>query len=216
MIDSSGSIQEKGDNWPLILAFVKNVIGRLNIGSDEVRVAAIRYSREVNVEFYLDQYSTYAELYAAVDSISHANAETNTAGAISMMTYDVFNGNRGDRPDAMNIGIVITDGESNVDPQFTVPYAVRAQGLGIRMIAVGVTNSVNLVELRGIASPGNNVIRVQDFSQLDTIVATIAELACEEQIGQWFAQSMLLFSKLILISHCYQSMAVSNTVVGTI
>lgn len=184
MIDSSGSIQEKGNNWPLILEFVKNVIGRLNIGADEVRVAAVRYSRDVNVEFFLDQYYTYGELYAAVDRIRHANAETNTAGAINMMTFDVFNGNRGDRPGVMNIGIVITDGESNVDEQFTIPNADRAKGLGIHMISVGVTNQVNLQELRGIASSGNNVIRVQDFAQLGDIVNSIADLACSEPIGE--------------------------------
>ena len=59
----------------------------------------------MNVEFYLDQYFTYQDLYSAVDRIAHANAETNTAGGIDMMVDWVFNSNRGDRADVPNLGM---------------------------------------------------------------------------------------------------------------
>ena len=147
-------------------------------------MAAVRYSRNVNVEFYLDEFYSTSDLHAAVDRIQHANAETNTADAISMMENSIFSGSRGDRADAANIGIVITDGESNVNEQLTIPMAKSAQDEGIRMIAVGVTNNVNLQELRGIASSGNPVVRVQDFSELNTVVESIADLACQEPIGK--------------------------------
>ena len=63
-----------------------------------------RYSRDVNVEFYLDRYFSAQDLYNAVDRIAHANAETNTAGGIDMMRDEVFSRNRGDRENVPNIG----------------------------------------------------------------------------------------------------------------
>lgn len=55
----------------------------------------------------------------------------------------VFNPDNGDRAFAPNTAIVITDGVSTFDAEFTIPYANDAKRDGIRILAVGITNQVD-------------------------------------------------------------------------
>ena len=55
---------------------------------------------------------------------------TNTPEAIRLMYEQQFIEIRGDRPTVPNIGVIITDGRSNVNPDDTIPNAVQAQALG--------------------------------------------------------------------------------------
>ena len=67
----------------------------------------------------------------AILDIPYSDAETNTSGGIWFMREMMFTVANGDRLDAPNIGIVITDGESSVDRDLTVPYAQDAKADGI-------------------------------------------------------------------------------------
>ena len=51
----------------------------------------------------------------------------------------------GDRSDAPDIAIVITDGASNLDMLNTIPYAQDAHRQGITMFAIGIGESLNYV-----------------------------------------------------------------------
>ena len=107
---------------------------------------------------------------------------TNTAEALTFMTDQQFTAGRGDRPEVQNIGIVITDGRSNVAPANTVPNAVRAQAAGIRVYAIGITNDVSEEELRQISSSpqiqGQNYFLAPEFTDLGTLVSTLTQQTC--------------------------------------
>lgn len=49
---------------------------------------------------------------------------------------------KGDRPNVPNIGIVITDGESNRDPERTIPTANSAKDKGIILFSIGIGDQV--------------------------------------------------------------------------
>ena len=86
---------------------------------------------------------------------------------------------RGDRAWAPNIAMVITDGESNVQEQQTIPKAKQAKRNGVRIIAIGVTDNTDSVELRGIASdPTKDVFNVINFRALNNILNSIIVALC--------------------------------------
>jgi collagen type VI alpha len=62
------------------------------------------------------------------------DANTNTSGGLYVMMTELFNTVNGDRPNVPNTAIVITDGLSTWDHNLTVPYAIEAKRLGIRII----------------------------------------------------------------------------------
>ena len=58
------------------------------------------------------------------------------------MHEKMFTVEKGDRPDAPNVAILLTDGESSVDKQFTLPQADQARSKGITIYSIGVGEQV--------------------------------------------------------------------------
>jgi len=59
----------------------------------------------------------------------------------------------GDRPDAADVVVIISDGAANTDRQLTVPYAVEARNNGIYIVTLAVGTLADDVMLRSVASP---------------------------------------------------------------
>jgi len=63
----------------------------------------------------------------------------------------VFSAEHGDRADVNNVGIVITDGQSD-NATATAAEALAAKDAGVRMYAIGLTEEIDADELKTIAS----------------------------------------------------------------
>ena len=154
VLDSSGSIEADNEgNWIHILQFIINIVTRLSIGPDAVRVGVVSYSGLSKVNFLLDAYTSTRNLVDAFHKIPYIGDATNTAAAIEDMRTKVFT-QKGDRSKVPNLAFLITDGASNINPGKTIPYANRARGDGIIMLAVGITDFINVTELIGISGNG--------------------------------------------------------------
>ena len=55
-----------------------------------------------------------------------------------------FTPERGDRPDAPNVAVVITDATSNKDQNLTIPEALAAQAAGVAVFTFGFTNEMKV------------------------------------------------------------------------
>ena len=134
VLDSSGSIGQ--ENWPASLQFIIDVIKGLKIDPSRTHVSVVTYSTEVEISFGLNEYTSMAEIEAAVFGITYMAGVTNTADGIKKMHEVVNQEGRGANV-AIPIAIVITDGMSNVDEARTIPEAKSARDDGIQMFAVG-------------------------------------------------------------------------------
>ena len=107
---------------------------------------------------------------------------TNTADALRMARTSIFSQGVGDRPNAVNLAIVITDGSSN-QPEETVKEARLARGRGVHLISVGIGNWLDKYELRSIASYPTelNLISVENFNSISTIRGTIKDAVCNSK-----------------------------------
>ena len=195
VLDSSGSIRSSGiGNWNLMLNFLVNIVRRLSIGSNAIRVAVVSYSGRARVEFLLDTYDNRQELINAILDIEYMGFSTNTSGGINEMRTNVFT-RRGDRPNAQNIAIVISDGASNVEQERTVPSANAAKDEDIIMLAVGITNEVNVTELAGISSngiEGETYWLSPEFRVTQDIVQNIVRQTCV-QVQQGITSQLYFF-----------------------
>jgi len=188
VVDSSGSIRDMNpadgsyDNWNLILDFIVDVVESLNIGQDAVRVGMVIYSQSAQNVFFLNSYFSQAEIGAAVLAAPYMGSFTNTADGIHLMRQVQFTAANGDRADVPNIAIVITDGESNLNKDDTVPAAQLAQQQGVKMFSLGVTEAVNEVEVAGISQfpqeYGKNWFMATDFTTLGDIISDIVSSTC--------------------------------------
>ena len=154
VLDSSGSIEDSGSgNWNMTLDFLVNIVNRLRIGIIYNHVGVVSYSRNSKVNFRLNWFYTKQNLVDAIRRIPYIGLNTNTAAGIEDMRTQVFT-QRGDRPYLKNFGILVTDGESNINQEDTIPNANKAKNDGIIMFAVGITERINATELIEISSNG--------------------------------------------------------------
>ena len=73
------------------------------------------------------RYTTSRDVMAAVDRIPYIYGSTNTADALKSMSEVMFTPANGDRPDAPNVCILLTDGVSNINSRRTIPEAEAAR-----------------------------------------------------------------------------------------
>ena len=135
----------------------------------------------------LNDYDDKNNLKKAILDIAFMGGNTNTAAGIKMMRTQSFSAKNGDRPDAQNIAIVLTDGVSTRNRTLTIPYAEMSHADGIRMIVVGVTNDTDVNEISGIASPprieDRDYYLAADFHSLKRLAVDITNTACNDAKG---------------------------------
>ena len=140
------------------------------------------FSSNVRDVFYLDTYTTRMEMIDAVQQITYMRGSTNTADALAFVRNNIFQSNRGDRSNAQNLAILITDGASS-DPERTMREAVALKTAGVHVISVGIGNWLNVFELKAIASypVDQNVLFVDNYNSINSIQNTIKDMVCDSK-----------------------------------
>ncbi|KAK3599021.1 hypothetical protein CHS0354_012500 [Potamilus streckersoni] len=180
VLDASTSVTQ--ENFVKMLDFVKSFLAGADVDNGNIRVGALIYSTEVNIQFHLNEYSDKDSLFKAIENIPYLYGSTNTADGLAAMHYQMFTKDKGDRPDVPNVAVVITDGISNINARRTIPEAEDARDAGIHIYAVGI-GLVDDKELRGIASEPakHNTFAVKDFDELAGLEKRIFTSFCSGQ-----------------------------------
>ncbi|XP_069108498.1 cartilage matrix protein-like [Argopecten irradians] len=163
-----------------MLNFVKTFLQHEDIESGKVRVGVVTYSTSVSIQFHLNEHTSRHDLEKAIDGIPYQFGNTNTAGGLRTMHNVMFTAAHGDRPDADNIGIILTDGVSNIEHHLTIPEANSAKDSGITIYAIGI-GLTETEELDGMASLPTDAhsFNVDDFSELDNLHDVVFDSTCE-------------------------------------
>lgn len=184
VVDASGSIDPINmialANWKRTLAFVNEVISRFNIGRSQTHVAFVKFSSSALVEFGLNSpfNNDLQTLQSVVGALEFIGGTTNTESALRLLMTDIFTVENGDRPDFPNLAFVITDGQSNINPDQTIPTAMAVRRSGIRILVIGVTNQTNPEELNGIASSIMDVYYIDYYSDFSNITDGVVGRGC--------------------------------------
>ncbi len=180
MLDLSGSVQSQYDRT---LAFTKRVILGLDMAFDRTRVAVVTFGTSVTIQFDLNAYRDKQEVLNAI-SFYPNRGRTNTQAAINRMHYELFSSSRGDRAGVPNVGILVTDGYSNVNEQNTLPEADRAKNKDIGIFAIAIGDEVDMGEINGIAGrgaepPDSYVYRVRRDGDINSVADQLSERLCQ-------------------------------------
>ena len=184
LVDSSGSIYR--NNWPTILEFMKNIVRDFSIGPNNVRIGVAIFGNDVQPIFQLNTYSTQNQILSAIDRIPFLDQTTNTPAAIRYMRTVMFTPQNGDRPNAPNSVILITDGVPRVPADVnearrqTLQEASLAKNQGIKLFTIGIGPELTRDFLVQIANQPSNqyVFQVSQVRELETILNQVASATC--------------------------------------
>ena len=138
--------------------------------------------------FYLNTHANKADLIDAVNGIAYLGEGTNTQQGLIEMQDVQFTAARGDRAGIKNIAVILTDGESTVNPTRTIPEAEQARGNDIEIISIGIGSKVKEAELKGISSmpqTKDTNYFMSSFEGLNKIGSLIISEACGTSTGRF-------------------------------
>ena len=178
VIDESSSIRDINLNgFELIKQFVTSIINMLDIGLERDLVGVISFSNTANIQFDVTQHTDKSSLISAIHNLPYRGGMTNIGKALNLLrTGGQPDGALNLRNESTNIAVLVTDGASS-DPQTTHTAAVtlHKSNLYDQVYVVGVTNQVNLAELKLIASNPSLVYNSVDFASLVNLVEAITQ-----------------------------------------
>ncbi|XP_076731347.1 collagen alpha-3(VI) chain-like [Maylandia zebra] len=156
------------NGFPAMRDFVERVVEKINVGENKDHVSVVQYSREPEVHFYLNTYTTREDVVDSVRGLRHRGGRPlNTGAALQYVRDNVFTNSSGSRrlQGVPQILILLTGGRSfdNVDSPGS---ALKQQG--IYVIGIG-TRTSDARELQKISYEPSYALSVSEFTDLPSV-----------------------------------------------
>ncbi|CAH1782595.1 unnamed protein product, partial [Owenia fusiformis] len=190
-IDTSCSITDEDKNTTR--EFIIDLARTINIGPGptESQLGVLTYNDGIQHQFYLNDAKTNDEAIKLAENINTTplGCRTHTHTALEVIRNDYFTAANGDRPNAANIGLVLTDGIT-IPPRFgknTIAQAQLTKDAGIEMYVVALPSESKRdrdeSEWRAIASDKveDHFYNVESFTDLTSIITDLSVAVCEEK-----------------------------------
>ena len=112
---------------------------------------------------------------------------------------------RGDRPDARNVVILVSDGDANIAAAETIPEAVRLKNerqAVVKALAIGQTSFINFNVLRSVVSRPSqrNIFNTTSFNSLRNLTGQLINATCN---GLSHHLSQLTMSSWWMLKHVH-------------
>ena len=148
--------------------FVLREVEKLNVGGDKDRVSVVQYSRDAQVQFYLNTFTTKEDVVDSVRGLTHRGGRPlNTGAALQYVRDNIFTNSSGSRrlQGVPQILILLNGGRSsdNVD---TPASALKQQG--ISAITIRTQNSDGR-EMQTISYDPTYALSVPELSDLPSV-----------------------------------------------
>ena len=202
VLDSSGSIT--GPRFGRVKQMVVDIVNELDVGLNGTRIGLIYWSNNAFVAFYMNDYGQVKQdVVEAIYRVPYLGNWTNAQDALRLVYEHAFQPRHGNRPGVPNVAIFVSDGNSNVYAELTPVQAAVCRASGIRMVAVGIGDFVNVVELSMIASRplDANLVVHPTFDQLENVTASVLATTCDGQSVSGLSRNLVFL--LLLTSNVW-------------
>jgi hypothetical protein len=178
-LDNSGSIAVNDDgsedlnrppaNWKLVIDFCQDIVNQLTVSPTDSQVGLVDFDDEVRIQFGLNKYPTKPEVVDNIGLVEFRGYRTNTTGGLFKSRTVLTNDQYGPRDGKSKVVVLITDGVPTVDADTVLAEAQNCRDDGVRVIVVGITQSVDEALLKQIAYSPNDYVYAADFKDLESI-----------------------------------------------
>ncbi|CAM2698421.1 unnamed protein product [Rotaria socialis] len=181
VLDASGSVGES--NYQLQLNFTKDLIQRVNVGSNKTRVGIINYSTDIQTLTWLNKDYSLVDKLRLVNQAVYYGQGTRTSIALQQAdeVFSYKSGRRKSEEGVTPVIFVITDGASD-NETLTIQAANVLKQKGIILVSVGVGNGPKLSELHAICSLPihENYFVISNYTALEQKLNQFTSKSCSE------------------------------------
>ena len=171
-------------DWTETLLFTAAILDYFIVGEECLQNAVLSYSSTSAIQFYLNSHSDTKNVVDAVKNLTNESPGSTIYGLLSSLRElhrSAFVQETGDRHDAPNVAILLTDGEQSTSNDIAgalVTEATAIDELGIYSIVVSIGNIEDNSILRAISSTPKETfyLHVEHFDQLTSIDEDVADL----------------------------------------
>ena len=169
VIDSSSSVSS-GEFAKGLLA-MQDLVGK---SRNDTNYAAITYATRSKIQF---NFSSNVEAAGKLHAIKRSGGKTNTQDALKRC-QDVYAGDQyGARQGSFRRILVVTDGQSNIKREETIPSAFQLKLLGVEVFVIAVGEYLEGIQemVQMASSTDAHMYRVMNMSGLVEIIKLIPE-----------------------------------------
>lgn len=185
VLDESGSIHRP--EWAQLVTFATGVVNSFVIGPNDTQIGLVYFS---GVQYAtgespasccgLSDPALNMNFDAATINkflLTHQQTGGHTCINCGIKTAMTYSPNRNRPIQVPKLMLVLTDGFNNRMTDFFSIDIQNAKNAGWTMFSIGVANA-SLAEMREIASSPENVFKIDNFDQLETIAKSVAYKLC--------------------------------------
>ncbi|XP_052421948.1 collagen alpha-3(VI) chain isoform X24 [Carassius gibelio] len=168
------------NSFPAMRDFVQRVVEKFNIEANRDRVSVVQYSRDAEVHFYLNSYTTKEDVLDRVRGLRHKGGRPlNMGAALQYVRDSVFTATSGSRRlEGVPQILVLFSGGRSSDSVDAAASSLKE--LGVSTFGIGSRGSDSR-ELQRISSDPNYALTVSDFSELpkiqEQLLASVQDVA---------------------------------------
>ncbi|RXM35450.1 Collagen alpha-6(VI) chain [Acipenser ruthenus] len=175
LMDGSGSI--KPQDFLEVKTFLIEMVEMFNIGPDNVRIGAVQYASNPELELNITHHSSKIAIQQAIQNIRQVGGGTRTGEALHFM-LKCFQSAVTTRPTTVPQYLVtLTDGESE-DEVRQVAETLRKKGVLTYAIGVKDANKTQLLEISG---SDDRFFYVYNFDSLKDIKNKVVQEICSQE-----------------------------------
>ncbi|XP_034142664.1 collagen alpha-3(VI) chain-like [Esox lucius] len=170
LVDGSSYIGS--NNLPYVQAFLTNLVNRLDVRPDRVRIGLMQFAENTKIEFYLNTYNTKQEVLDSIDQLRlMGGSDLNTGEAMEYALNNMFQTSAGSRKrqGVQQVLLLITGGPSQ-DEVKRIADKVAVAGVLTFTVSAG---QADAAYLKTVAFVPNLAYHESSFDRLPDIVESI-------------------------------------------
>lgn len=164
------------DNFRYILSYVSGLLIGADVDNGNVRVGAALYRHDGVPLFQLNQYKRKEDIINALENIpyNYRSARASLAAGIETVRTSMFQHQAGDRDEAPNGLILITDSISTIKAEDVADEAQKLRDSKVTVFSIGL-GLRSTDEMRTVATSNDNNFLLRTVQQLPALTSHLQD-----------------------------------------
>lgn len=177
LVDESSYISSGDFNQAKL--FITDLILELPVdGGDKVRVSATSYAQAARTSFHLNTYTTAEDIFHQVAVMTQRGGGRNLEEGVRTLQNQVFAPQRGDRPAALNVVVIVTQSRLNENTRSVAQALRQLEDAHVMIVGIGDDDGRELWEL--VTPPrASNLFLARSFEETTAYKQQILAQICE-------------------------------------